>query len=218
MMYKLSYIFDPLCGWCYASSSNITQLINDFPSKCSLIPSGLFSGSGSRKLTPDLADYAWNNDQRIHRLTGLTFSEEYQKLLQTSHSFDSTYMNRALTLINQLSPSKEALLLIKLQQARYIGGYDTSSAQTVTTLLTNWSQSLELEMDSDKIYFQLTEDETLARLTQNRHQQAQQLMLNSGISGVPTLIKQSDKSVKIFTTEHLLADYASLLDLIAQES
>jgi putative protein-disulfide isomerase len=217
-MFTLNYIFDPLCGWCYAISNNLTRLMSEFPSNSILTPSGLFSGSGKRQLTTELANYAWHNDLRIQQITGLNFSENYRKLLYTSNYFDSTYMNRALTLINQQEPTLEMSILTRLQQARYSGGYDTSDASTVATLLAKWVDELSIEISSETLYLRLIEDQSLQQLTALRHKQAETLMLNNSLTGIPTLLKQTEKKLTVFSTKDLLGDYHSLLqNIISQE-
>jgi len=46
----LTYLFDPLRGWCY----------------------------GARPMDANFAAYAWANDQRIAQMTGLPFSPAYR--------------------------------------------------------------------------------------------------------------------------------------------
>jgi putative protein-disulfide isomerase len=66
---KLKYIFDPLCGWCYASAPALQALSEAYPDVLELMPSGLFSDAGARVMTPEWAHHAWSNDQRIEAMT-----------------------------------------------------------------------------------------------------------------------------------------------------
>ncbi len=44
-MRSLIYLYDPLCGWCYAATSGIARL-RTAGVEVSLRPTGLFSGPG----------------------------------------------------------------------------------------------------------------------------------------------------------------------------
>ena len=69
------YLFDPLCGWCYAISDGILKLSQTVNVK--LVPTGLFYRD--KVISPDWSEYAWENDQRIAKLAGLPFSENYHQ-------------------------------------------------------------------------------------------------------------------------------------------
>lgn len=45
---KLQYLFDPLCGWCYASAPALSYLAQHHADQLELMPSGLFSDEGAR--------------------------------------------------------------------------------------------------------------------------------------------------------------------------
>ena len=66
----VSYLFDPLCGWCYGASPMVEKLAAEPDFTVTLVPTGLFSGAGARPMDAAFAAYAWENDQRIERLTG----------------------------------------------------------------------------------------------------------------------------------------------------
>ena len=76
-MRSLIYLYDPLCGWCYAAAPGIARLRQAGVSMA-LRPTGMFSIPG-RVMTADFADYAWQNDQRIAALTQQSFSELYRR-------------------------------------------------------------------------------------------------------------------------------------------
>lgn len=40
---RLQYLFDPLCGWCYASAPALTGIAAAYPDLLELMPSELFS-------------------------------------------------------------------------------------------------------------------------------------------------------------------------------
>lgn len=71
---KLHSLFDPLCGWCYASAGALNSLAERFPDGLELRPAGLSAGPGARLITPEFAHYARTNDLRIASLTVQPFA------------------------------------------------------------------------------------------------------------------------------------------------
>src|SRR3990167_9279118 len=90
MRTTVTYLFDPLCGWCYGASPVIQQLGLQTNIQLELAPSGLFAGGG-RTMDAAFADFAWSNDVRIAKLTGQRFTEAYRAnvLGKLGSAFDS---------------------------------------------------------------------------------------------------------------------------------
>lgn len=73
--FRLLYLFDPLCGWCYAAAPAVAAMAEEYGPAFEFMPSGLFAGSGARPPNDAMATHAWTNDQRIAQITGQVFSE-----------------------------------------------------------------------------------------------------------------------------------------------
>lgn len=187
---RLQYLFDPLCGWCYASAPALAGLSATFPSLLELHPSGLFSGAGARPLTPEFGDYAWSNDQRIAGMTGQVFSDAYHEnvLHGSGVRFDSEMMSRALTAMQAVAASLEARLLHQLQTARYVDGKDTADVGVVAQIMAACLQQHGRQSSATDLALQLTADTGLAHRTVARIETAQALMAKLGVRGVPQLI------------------------------
>jgi len=185
---KLQYIFDPLCGWCYASSPALTYLAQTYPEVLELLPSGLFSGEGARPISPQFASYAWTNDQRIASLTGQRFSEEYQKLLNSGGDFDSHALNCALTACKIIAPDAEVGLLHELQTARYVRGLDTSRSDVVAEISNQYAANKQLEIHFPTQSDPFAAGTELSDITEQRTDSVKQLMRSTGMSGVPLLL------------------------------
>ena len=191
---RFQYIFDPLCGWCYASSPALAALTQEWPAQLDLLPSGMFSGAGARPMSADWAAYAWSNDQRIATATGEVFSDAYhdQVLLDGSTPFDSTAINLALTAVRQISSELEPTLLRHLQLARYVAGRNTSSAQVVAEVTAAALTDAGHAVGATQLSQRLETDSTLAQQTDARTRSTQQLMSRLGIRGVPQLLAEVD--------------------------
>ena len=57
MRTTVTYLFDPLCGWCYGTSPSIQRLALQANIGLELVPTGLFAGGG-RVMDAAFADYA----------------------------------------------------------------------------------------------------------------------------------------------------------------
>ena len=82
----LTYLFDPLCGWCYGAVPTIRRLAQDPALSIELVPAGLFAGPGARAMDDHFARHAWSNDQRIAQLTGQPFSVRYRERVLADRS------------------------------------------------------------------------------------------------------------------------------------
>ena len=125
---QLLYFFDPFCGWCYAAAPALAGLAETWPKSLKMMPSGLFSGPNARPMTQGLADYAWQNDQRIEQLTGQSFTTTYRDQLLRGEGlhFDSGPATRAMTALAAIDLALEPAFLHAAQIARYIEGQDTT--------------------------------------------------------------------------------------------
>ncbi|MEO6292077.1 MAG: DsbA family protein [Burkholderiaceae bacterium] len=182
MTIALTYLFDPLCGWCYGASPVVQQLGQHTGVKLVLSPTGLFSGSG-RTMDAAFAAYAWSNDQRIQTLTGQRFTEAYrqQVLGRNGSAFDSAAASLALTAVAMTDAPAELNALKHLQEARYVQGLDTCDIKVVADVLRDIGQGEAAER-------LLANDAALLQANQNRLRKAQQLMHSLGAQGVPALL------------------------------
>ncbi|PGH56018.1 protein-disulfide isomerase [Azospirillum palustre] len=179
----VTYLFDPLCGWCYGASPAMASLSDVEDLALELLPTGLFSGAGARPLDDGFAAHAWAYDQRIHALTGQVFSEHYRTgvLGDRSQRIDSGPATLALTAVALTAPDREFAALAAIQSARYADGLDITAAATLTDILTG------LGLDAAASLFAEGADE-LTVADAARVERGRQLMAAYRASGVPTLL------------------------------
>jgi putative protein-disulfide isomerase len=207
----VTYLFDPLCGWCYGASPVIQQLGRQGGIQLALAPTGLFSGPGARAMDASFADYAWSNDQRIEKLTGQRFTGEYraQVLNQPGARFDSGAATLALTAVSLTEPRRELDALKALQEARYLRGLNTSSAPVVAGLL----RELGLAGAAGRL---LAGDSELLLVNDARVQRAQRLLHSHGAQGVPALVVSTGGASRLLRGDALYAGLEKLLADLAQ--
>lgn len=177
----LTYLFDPLCGWCYGASPAIRRLADNSEIELQILPTGLFSNGGHR-MSAEFAQYAWQNDQRIQKLTGQVFSDVYyQNVLQAFGTpFDSFAMVQTLA---ALQPEQRPTALAAMQHARYVAGRDTTDLTLLAEVLreNGWVEAAEtLHSENNK--------QSAVELIRQGQQRVAQL----GIQGVPALIVHTE--------------------------
>ncbi|MCX7258467.1 MAG: DsbA family protein [Polaromonas sp.] len=180
---NVTYLFDPLCGWCYGAAPALRQISAMPGVTLTLAPSGLFCASGSRVMDAAFAAYAWHNDQRIERLTGQRFSERYrdQVLAATGTGFDSGPATLALSAVQLSAPERELSALHAIQEARYLDGRATSEVAVLADVL----RAMGLPAAATRL---LGPDEALLATHRSRVARAQLDMQALGAQGVPQLI------------------------------
>jgi putative protein-disulfide isomerase len=205
MRSTVTYLFDPLCGWCYGASPVIQQLGQQTDIQLELAPTGLFAGGG-RSMDAAFADYAWSNDLRIAKLTGQRFTEAYRRNVLGRHGsrFDSGAATLALTAVSLLEPLRELETLKVLQEARYVQGLDTCDVPVVEKLLRD--QGLAVAANR----FAAADAELLAA-NAVRIQKGQGLMQTFGAQGVPALVVSDDKGGRLLSGQALYGNFDKLL-------
>jgi putative protein-disulfide isomerase len=212
MSITLTYLFDPLCGWCYGASPLIQQLgqhaANTPEFTLELAPSGLFSGGG-RVMDAAFADYAWSNDLRIGKLTGQRFTEQYrtQVLGKPGSLFDSATATLALTAVALTAPQRELDVLKAVQEARYVAGLDTCAVPVVEKLL----RDMGLSQAADRL---LAGNIDLHQACDTRVQRAQRLMQAHGAQGVPALVVTDANGSRLLRGDVLYGSFENLLTLL----
>lgn len=209
MRTTVTYLFDPLCGWCYGASPVIQQLGQHPSIQLELAPTGLFAGGG-RSMDAAFADYAWSNDQRIAKLTGQRFTEDYRQKVLGRHGsrFDSATTTLALTAVSLSEPQRELETLKGLQEARYVQGLDTCNVSVVEKLL----RDLGLAAAADRL---ATGDAELLAANAARIQKARGLMQTFGAQGVPALVVSDDRGSRLLSGNALYGSFDKLLSQIA---
>jgi putative protein-disulfide isomerase len=134
---RITYLFDPLCGWCYGAGPALEKLSRLDGVTIDLAPTGLFAGAGARPMEASFAAFAWQNDQRIARLTGQLFSDEYRRhvLGASGGMFDSAPATLGLISAGLDDIEREFVILKRLQRARYQEGRDIANRAVVADIV-----------------------------------------------------------------------------------
>lgn len=211
---ELWFVFDPLCGWCYAAHPVLRTLQAELGWAMRFLPAGLFAGEGARPLNATFRDYAWGHDQRIQQLTGQVFSEIYyrQVLSDFSKPLDSGSATLAFYLLSRSSPGREVELLHRIQTLRYVDGQDVTSPDILATL------APEFGMDMSRFLAAFAADsaeraDAHADIAATRH-----LMQRLNLRGVPDLLLHQNGRLDVLPSNALYSNGQELVKALRQAS
>ncbi|MBO0145261.1 DsbA family protein [Agrobacterium sp. Ap1] len=205
----ITYLFDPLCGWCYGASPLLAQLAALPNLIVTLAPTGLFSGTGTRPVDEQLAAFAWSNDVRIASLTGQRFTEDYHvQVLGGGGMLDSGPATLAVTAVSLTEPSREIDALKLIQEARYASGRNITDLPELRAML----EHAGLKAASDRL---ATPDAELLAANRKRIERARLLMREFEAGGVPALIVDDGRRRALVKAHEM---FGSAADLVARLS
>lgn len=204
---RITCLFDPLCGWCYGATRALEAIAADPGFELELLAVGLFAGEGARPMDAGFAAYAWSNDQRIARLTGQVFSDEYRRrvLGGTARPFDSGPATLALAAVSATAPERGLQALEAIQRARYVEGRDTTDLAVLADVLMH----LGLERAAERLR---APDDLLLAACRDLIAEGRAAMRRFGVNGVPALIVGGADGQRLVPANALFSDTEGLLD------
>jgi len=201
----ITYLFDPLCGWCYGAGQVLERLSRLKGVTVQLAPTGLFAAENGRRMDAAFADFAWQNDQRIARLTGQEFSNAYRErvLGAAGAMFDSAPATLGIVAVGLTEPEREIEALKALQRARYVGGRDICEIAAVADILSETG----LEAAAARVR---SADDDLRTAYRSRVDAARRQFAEFGARGVPSLVVKSASGSRLLPSGLLLGDPKTL--------
>lgn len=176
----LHYVFDPLCGWCYAAAP-LVQAARRVPGLAiALHGGGMMAGPNRRHITSQWRDYVMPHDRRIAELSGQPFGERYFDglLRDTTAVMDSAPPTTAL-LAAEAMAGRGLDMLHRLQRAHYVEGLRIADADVLAAL----AQDLGLDAAAfEEAFSQWAGGATEAHMATSR-----QWLARAGGQGFPTL-------------------------------
>lgn len=204
----LHYIYDPLCGWCYAAAPLLKAARAVLPVQAHA--GGMMSGANRQQVTPQLRSYVMTHDQRIAQMTGQPFGEAYfEGLLRDSSAvFDSDPPIAAILAAEQLA-GRGLDMLAQLQRAHYVDGLKIADA----AVLQQQAQQLGLDQQRFPELYQTILHEQLASHVSATRRLMQQL----GARGFPSIALEHKGQWQMIDLSAYLSEPAAFADWLRQQ-
>ncbi len=177
----LHYIFDPLCGWCYAAA----PLIDAARAVPGLVVQfhggGMLAGPNRRAITSQWREYVMPHDRRIAQLTGQPFGDAYFNglLRDTSAVMDSAPPTTAVLAAEALA-GRGLDMAHAVQRAHYVDGLRIAEPEVLVAL------AVGLGLDAEAFRAAYVQSEGAA--TQQHFANSRRLLAQVGGQGFPTLV------------------------------
>ncbi|WP_372055766.1 DsbA family protein [Tistrella mobilis] len=211
----VTWLFDPLCGWCYGAAPAIRHLAGQAGVALDPLPVGLFADGGAFSMNEGFASHAWAADQRIARLSGQPFTEAYRRkvLGALTGRVDSGPATRALTAVRLAAVPEEAVAqelaaLEAIQRARYVDGRDNADAVVIAGVL----EGLGLAAAAARFR---APDASLLAADRARVGAGREAMRRMGVRGVPALILGKGAGMRLVEAGQLFGPVDALVAAIA---
>ncbi|WP_082755045.1 DsbA family protein [Variovorax sp. PAMC 28711] len=178
-MTTLHYLFDPLCGWCYAAAP-LVAAARDVPGlTIALHGGGMMTGPNRRTITPQWREHVMPHDRRIAQLSGQPFGSGYFDglLNDTTAVTDSAPPTTAILAAEQVG-GRGLDLLHRLQRAHYVDGLRIAD----TDLLL----ALAADIGPDAAAFEAAFTDLLGARTDAHFAESRALLVEVGGQGFPT--------------------------------
>lgn len=207
---SFTYLFDPMCGWCYGASPTLEALKERGGYRVDLVPTGLFADEGAFAMNDAFAAHAWDADQRIARLSGQPFSETYHRNVLGSRKarVDSGPATLALTAVRLTAPERELEALAAIQRSRYVDGRDNGDPAVIADVL----EALTLK---DAALRFSAPDAILLSANRARIESGRAAMRHCGARGVPTLLAAQGQNRRLVDANTLFGGIEALLASLA---
>jgi len=180
----LHYIYDPLCGWCYAAEPLIEMIRRLDAFELVLHGGGLMRG---QKIALAMREHIVASDRRIGQLTGQPFGEAYLNgLIQDPNTvMDSLPPIAAIRAVQALVGDGLAMQAA-IQHAHYVEGRRVSEFDTLVEL----AVGLGLEAEPFRRAFAQQGESVMAHIDETRR------MLEAVGGGFPTLLLETEGGLR----------------------
>ena len=204
----LHYLYDPLCGWCYAAEALLDAAISGAAGRfeVQLHAGGLFE----RTQLPDAKRaFIRTADARIGEMTGQIFGEPYlQGLLSDPETiYDSAPPIRGILAAQAVKPGSDAIMLKALQRAHYRAGLRIVE----TPVIVEVAESIGLSATEFHEAFDMFDNNVLAKHLQGTHT----LMRKVGARGYPTFVAQIGEQLGLLPHDRFYGNAGGFAELVA---
>ena len=182
----LHYIYDPLCGWCYAAEPIVEAAQEVLP--VVMHGGGMVTGDHRRQISPEFRDYILMHVERIKAFSGQTFSPAYTDdfLGNNGEVMDSTPPTQAILAAQALNEGGLAMLK-RLQIAQYIEGQKIYDRTVI--------DAIAAELGYEAQAFAQAYEQQAGEVVEQHYTKTHELMNFVNARGFPTLVLQKGQNL-----------------------
>jgi len=192
---RLHYVYDPLCGWCYAAA----PLVKAARELLVIVAhaGGMLADARRRAVTDEWRSYVMPHDRRIEALSGQPFGAAYFDGLLRDRTavLDSAPPTTAVLAADQLG-GRGLDLLARLQTAHYAEGRRIADRDVLIEL----AQDIGLAGDSFAAAF----DALVGVPTDQHFSQSRRFLHESGGNGFPTFVLEVGRQLELVASAPFL--------------
>jgi putative protein-disulfide isomerase len=205
---SLHYIYDPLCGWCYAAEA-LTEAVSRHACGrycIKLHAGGLFARD---HLSDAKRSHIRIADARIGELTGQVFSEAYLNGLLSDPStvYDSAMPICGILAAEALKPGSGLPMLKALQRAHYRSGLRIVELPVIARV----AEATGLDVAEFTVAFEKVTEGDLTRHQESTHR----LMREVGAPGYPTFVARRGEHFEVLSHDRFYGDAEAFADLVS---
>ncbi|GAA0506886.1 MULTISPECIES: DsbA family protein [Pigmentiphaga] len=194
---RLHYIYDPFCGWCYASAPLMAAARHLLP--VTAHGGGMMAGSNRQPVTDRLRNYVMPHDRRIAAMTGQPFGQAYFDGLLRDHDavFDSEPpITAILAALDAGGEGRDLDLLARLQRAHYVEGRRIADAGVLT--------EMAADIGLDRPAFEAAYAARKGQPTRDHIAESRALLAHAGGQGFPTFALERNGRYRLLDTGRYL--------------
>ena len=185
MKATLHYIFDPLCGWCYAAAPLVDAARTVPGLAVAFHGGGMMAGAQRRTITPQWRDYVLPHDRRIAQLTGQPFGDAYADglLRDVGAVMDSGPPTTAVLAAEEVG-GRGLDMIHRLQRAHYVEGRRIAEPAVL--------RELAVDLGLEGAAFEAAVTRLAGAPTQQHFEASRQWLARAGGRGFPTFALAQD--------------------------
>lgn len=181
--FSLHYVFDPLCGWCYAAAPLVAVARELLPVHAH--GGGMMAGPLRRKVTPELRAFVMPQDHRIAQMSGQPFGERYfEGLLRDPLAVLDSEPPITAILAAEALTGGGLDLLARMQRAHYVEGRRIADVEVLAELAG--------DIGLDGTEFRQSFERLSGVPTEQHIGASRELLTRVGGNGFPTLALERD--------------------------
>ena len=195
----LHYIYDPLCGWCYAVAPLVRAAREILPVVAH--GGGMMTGARRQRISPEWREYVMPKDGQIAALTGQGFGHAYREgLLRDGTAWLDSEPPTTAVLAAEGSAGRGLDFLAAVQTAHYFQGRRVADVPVLEEI----ARELGLELPA----FQASYESCRGERTHTHFARSRALLAQVGGDGFPTFVLEREGNFAVMDYDPYFRDPA----------